>query len=98
MDMSSKTRPFDWFNANLDAWTLAIETPAVIVLRLAKIVGGRDPGGREARQMVTEKAKALTRLQRAVITGKFGKNPALATMKALRHVADAVEANRRRLT
>lgn len=48
--MDNKTRPFDWFNANLDAWTLALETPAVIALRLAKIGAGKvraaaKPGG-----------------------------------------------------
>lgn len=96
--MNSKTRPFDWFNANLDAWTLAIETPSVIVLRLAKFMSGKDPSGREARLMITEKADALLKLQWALITGKFGKNPVLAAQKGLRFAATAVEANRRRLT
>lgn len=96
--MNSKTRPFDWFNANLDAWTLALETPAVIALRIAKIGAGKDPGGREARRMITEKAEAVMKLQWAVITGKFGKHPVLAAMKALRYAAIAVETNRRRLT
>ncbi len=96
--MAQKTRPLDWFNASLDAWTLAVEAPAVIALRLAKLASGKDAGGRELRRMVTEKAEATLKLQWALVSGKFGKNPALATKKALRHVATAVEANRRRLS
>lgn len=96
--MNTKTRPYDWFNANLDAWTLALETPAVVALRIAKIGAGKDPGGREARQMITEKAEGVMKLQWSVITGKFSKNPVLATMKALRYAATTVENNRRRLS
>lgn len=60
--------------------------------------GGEGSGGREARRMVAEKAETVMKLQWAVITGKFGKNPVLATRRALRFTATAVEANRRRLT
>jgi hypothetical protein len=96
--MTQTKRPLDWYNAALDAWTLTIETPAVIALRLAKIGAGNDSGGHEMRRMVTEKAAAVAKLQWALLSGKFGKNPALASMTVLREVSTAVEANRRRLS
>lgn len=95
--MTQTTRPLDWFNASLDAWTLALEVPAVIILRLAKIGAGKDPGGREMRLMVTEKSRALMKLHWSLLSGKFGKNPVQATMQVLRDTATAVEENRRRL-
>lgn len=95
--MTHTTRPLDWYNANLDAWTLALEVPTVVALRLAKIGAGKDPGGRELRRMVTEKSRAMMKLQWSLLSGKFGKNPVQATMQVLRDTATAVEENRRRL-
>ena len=87
-----------WFDLGLDAWTLGVESSAVIALRATNAAMGRDLGGQEARLMIGEKMAAAIELQAAFLTGGLGGDPAAATKKLLRSYTRKVRANRRRLT
>lgn len=87
-----------WLRIGMDAWGLAIESQAVVGLRLLKLAEGGDAAQAEARRMTAEKIEAAAALHRLAMTGGLGLTAPAATAKAIRHVRRRVRANRRRLT
>nr|WP_166174991.1 hypothetical protein [Altererythrobacter segetis] len=87
-----------WFDLGLDAWTLGIESSAVIALRTTNAAMGGDADGREARRMIQEKVSAAIELQSALLLGGLGTDPATAAKRVIRSYTRKVRANRRRLT
>ena len=90
----AKTPYASWMRTGLDAWTLGLETSAVIGMRIAKCASGGDLDGKEARLMVAEKVASALTLQSEL----FGLSPLAGTRKALGHYRRKVSANRRRLS
>lgn len=87
-----------WLDLSFDAWTLGMESSAVIALRTTKAVMGGDAEGREARRMIDEKVKAAIELQSTFLTGGLGTDPAAAARKVVRSYTRKARANRRRLS
>jgi hypothetical protein len=87
-----------WFDLGLDAWTLGMESSAVIALRTTKAVLGGDSDGREARRMVDEKVSAAIELQSALMMGSLGTDPATSAKRVIRSYTRKARANRRRLS
>lgn len=83
----------------LDAGRFALDTQAVIALRLMKIASGGPLATAEAQRMVTEKVAALAVAQ---MTGGLalatGQSFDAATRRAMSTVHRSVRANRRRLS
>ena len=86
-----------WINAGFDAWALGAEASTVIGLRALRMATGGDPGGSEARLMVSEKVKAGLELQAGLIAEALTLTPLTGTQKVIRHYRRKVAANRRRL-
>jgi hypothetical protein len=83
----------------IDAGRFALDTQAVIALRVMKIASGGPLATAEAQRMVTEKVAALAFAQ---MTGGLalatGQNLDGATRRAMSSVHRSVRANRRRLS
>lgn len=88
----------DWLTIGMEAWFLAAEASAVVVLRGAALAMGGGPAYREAQLMVTEKAEAHAELGMALATGKLGSSPESVTRGAVAHYRKRVRANRQRLS
>lgn len=86
-----------WFENSVAAWSLAIDAGAVISMRTTNAFFGGDRDGREARLMIQEKVLAAASVQSALMTGKLGIDPAVATKRVLQTYSRKVAANRRRL-
>ena len=86
-----------WIRLGWDAWMLGAEAASVMTLRTLMIAGGRDPDGREARRMVSEKLDAALALQGLALTGALGATAPAIVDKTLKHYRRKVRANRRRL-
>lgn len=95
--MKRRRRKPSLWTLPFDALALGFEAQQVIALRMARFATGKDPKGREARRMVTEKAKAAIDAQlgfaRDVATGKAAGAPG----RTLGLYRRKVRANRRRL-
>jgi len=83
----------------IDAGRFAMDTQAVIALRVMKIASGGPLATAEAQRMVTEKVAALAVAQ---MTGGLalasGQSLDVATRRAISSVHRSVRANRRRLS
>jgi hypothetical protein len=83
----------------IDAGRFALDTQAVIALRLVKIASGGPLATAEAQRMITEKIAALAVAQ---VTGGLalatGQSFDAATRGAMSSVHRSVRANRRRLS
>ena len=83
----------------IDAGRFALDTQAVIALRVMKIASGGPLATAEAQRMVTEKVAALAVAQ---MTGGLalatGQSLDIATRRAMSSVHRSVRANRRRLS
>ncbi len=91
--------PYDgWAKAGWDAWTLGMESSAVIGLRVAKIAMGGPAASEETARMLSEKVQSAIELQTALMTGRLGTTPLASTRKTLRHYRRKVKANRKRLS
>lgn len=88
----------DWFTISMDAWSLAGEAAAVVVMRSAALAMGGQPAYREAHRMVAEKAEASAELGAALITGKLGSSAESITRGTVAHYRKRVRANRTRLS
>lgn len=86
------------FRYGVDLFSLCIDASAVMALRSAKIAAGGPSGAKEARLMVSEKLAAVTELQKALLSGKLGKDPRRICDNVLSHVHRKVKANKRRLS
>jgi hypothetical protein len=86
-----------WAMAGWDAWTLGMESSAVIGLRVAKIAMGGPDASAEANRMMLEKLDSAVELQTRLLTGRLGTDPLATTQKTLRHYRRKVKANRKRL-
>jgi hypothetical protein len=88
-----------WFAIARDAGRLAVETPAVMALRMARLSRGGKRGRTEAQRMVIEKAQALGEANAAAARSLLsGDAPPLIVHKAIRIYGRRVKRNRRRLT
>ena len=87
-----------WPRLMFDAWRLGMEAGGVIALRTLALAAGDARAHREAKRMVTEKAKAAVELQTAALTGALGFTAPAATRKILAHYRPKARANRKRLT
>lgn len=88
----------DWLSIGMEAWWLAGEATAVVMMRSAALAMGGDPAYREARIMVAEKAEASAALGVALMTGKLGSSPESITRGTVAHYRKKVQANRTRLS
>ena len=88
----------DWLNIGMEAWWLAGEAAAVVMMRSAALALGGDRAYREAHMMVTEKAEASAALGAALMTGKLGSSPESITRGTVAHYRKRVRANRKRLS
>jgi hypothetical protein len=83
----------------IDAGRFALDTQAVIALRMIKIASGGPLATAEAQRMVAEKVAALAVAQ---LTGGMalatGKSPEIAARRAIGSVHRSIRANRRRLS
>lgn len=86
-----------WLRIGLDAWSLGVESSAVMGLRVLKIAAGGAAGEAEARRMVEEKIDAGVAWQSLALTGGLGITPHGAAAKSVAHYRRKVRANRRRL-
>ena len=90
---------YQWFSIARDAGRVAIEAPAVVTLRLARLARGGKRGRAEARRMVVEKAAALGEANLAATRALLsGGGASAAADKALKVYSRRVSRNRRRLT
>lgn len=87
-----------WLGLGLDAWSLGMESSAVIGLRLMKIAAGGPAAQAEASLMVSEKIESAMAMQVRAMTGGLGVTPADAAAHTLKHYRRKVRANRRRLS
>ena len=86
-----------WLKLSLNAWSLGLESAAVIGLRTMKLAAGGAAADIESRRMVDEKMRAGLELQTMALTGGLGITPHGATAKTLSHYRRKVRANQRRL-
>jgi hypothetical protein len=86
-----------WLRLGFDAWSLGLESSAVIGLRVIKLASGGPAAAAEARRMVGEKVEAGLALQAMTLTGALGVTPHGAAAKTVAHYRRKVRANRRRL-
>jgi hypothetical protein len=82
----------------IDAGRFALDTQAVIALRVMKIASGGPLATAEAQRMVTEKVAALAFAQTGGLALATGQSLDIATMRAMSSVHRSVRANRRRLS
>ncbi len=86
-----------WMKLSLDAWSLGLESSAVIGLRAMKFAAGGAAAQIEAERMVTEKVEAGLSLQAKALSGGLGGSATGAAAKTMAHYRRKVRANRRRL-
>ena len=86
-----------WLRLGLDAWSLGLESSAVIGLRTLKLAGGGPAADAESRRMVEEKIRAGLEWQALALTGGLGLTPQRAAARTLVHYRRKVRANQRRL-
>ena len=84
-----------WFAIACDAAKLAMDSQAVVAMRLARFARGAKFDWAEARRMTSEKVQALAQVQLALLSGHDG--PTLAR-KTISVYGKRVRANRRRLS
>jgi len=84
-----------WFAIARDAARLAMDSQAVMAMRLARFARSAKFDWAEARRMTSEKVQALAQVQLALMSGKHG--PTLAR-KTIGVYGKRVRANRRRLS
>lgn len=88
-----------WFAIARDAAKLAMDSQAVVAMRLTRFARSAKPDWAEARRMTSEKAHALAQVQLAtalwMFSGRHG--PALAR-RTIGVYGKRVRANRRRLS
>jgi len=87
-----------WLRLSFDAWSLALESQAVIGLRTLKLAGGGAAAMAEAQLMVDEKVEAGLALQVKALTGGLGATAPDAAARTMAHYRRKVRANRRRLS
>ena len=85
------------FHLGVNAWSLGVESSAVIGLRMMKLATGGVAAGAEAERMVGEKVEAALALQALALSGRLGVSPHGAAAKTVAHYRRTVRANRRRL-
>jgi hypothetical protein len=95
--MTGKTKPANWLDVSMDAWTLAAESSMVIAMRIGMITSGGPAAAREAERMITEKMTSNMALGIDLLTGKFGMRPEAIISGSIAHYSKAVVANRQRL-
>lgn len=88
----------DWLTISMEAWSLAGEAAAVVMMRSAALGMGGDSAYREAHRMVTEKAEASAALGAALMTGKLGSSAESITRGTVAFYRKKVRANRKRLS
>ena len=86
-----------WLKLSLDAWSLGMESAAVIGLRSLKLAAGGAGAEVETRRMVQEKVMAGLEWQTLALTGGLGLTPDRAAARTLTHYRRKVRANQRRL-
>ena len=86
-----------WLDLYLDAWTLGVESSAVVGLRAMKIAAGGAAGEAEAQRMVSEKFDAGLALGAKAMTGGLGLTAPAMAAKTVSHYRRRVRANHRRL-
>jgi hypothetical protein len=86
-----------WLGLSRDLGLLAVESAEVMARRSLKLARADRRAWDELQLMVSEKAEATVQLQLGLLTGRFGRDPAVATRGALDHVRRKVRANRQRL-
>ena len=87
-----------WLEIGFDAYALALESSAVIGLRVLKMAQGGPGTQAEAHRMVSEKVAAAASLQAKALTGGLGATPESASASAIAHYRRIVAANHRRLS
>jgi hypothetical protein len=86
-----------WLGLYMDAWTLGVESSAVVGLRALKIAAGGAAGEAEAQRMISEKLDAGLALGAKAMTGGLGMTAPSAAARTLSHYRRRVRANHRRL-
>ncbi len=86
-----------WLRLGLDAWSLGMESSAVIALRTMKLAAGGSAAEAESQLMIEEKVRAGLELQAMALTGGLGLTPEHSAAKTMAHYRRKVRANRRRL-
>ncbi len=86
-----------WLRLGLDAWSLGVESAAVVGLRTLKISTGGPAAEAETRRMIAEKVSAAQERQMLALAGGLGFTPDQAAGRTLTHYRRKVRANRRRL-
>ncbi len=86
-----------WLRLGFDAWSLGLESSAVIGLRAMKMAAGGPAAEAEGLRMVSEKVDAAIAVQTLALTGGLGATPHRAAARTLAHYRRKVRANRRRL-
>ncbi|HEY2358448.1 MAG TPA: hypothetical protein VGH86_13435 [Phenylobacterium sp.] len=86
-----------WLRVGWEAWSLGLESSAVIGLRSTKLMAGGASGAAEAKRMIAEKVDAGLALQTLAMSGGLGWTPQAVAGKTLAHYRRRVRANRRRL-
>ena len=86
-----------WIDVCYGAWSLGVESAAVMALRTWKIGAGGSPATAEISRMVSEKINTGLALQALALTGGLGLSPPAAAAKAIAHYRRKVRANRRRM-
>jgi len=86
-----------WLRLGFDAWSLGVESSAVIGLRTLKLAGGGPAADAESRRMIEEKVRAGLEWQTMALTGGLGLTPQHAAARSLTHYRRKVRANQRRL-
>lgn len=87
----------DWMEIAAATVSLAMESAGVVGLRAVKAASGDPKAADEAWRMYAEKVKALAELQTGLLTGTWGKSPAMAAKRTLGHYRRKVRDNQRRL-
>ena len=86
-----------WLGAARDCWLIAAEASVVVSLRLARLAGGGERAGAEARLMIGEKLGANAKLLADLAGGRLGGTPAAIASTAAARYLGLVRQNRRRL-
>ena len=87
-----------WLRLGFDAWSLGLESSAVIGLRTLKLAAGGAAADAESARMVDEKVKAALEWQTMAMCGGLGLTPQRAAARTLALYRRKVKANQRRLT
>lgn len=80
-----------------ESWLLALDSAAVIWLRMARLAALDSAAFAESQRMVSEKAAAAIEVSLRTVTGGFGDSPPAIAQRSLAYYREKVAANRRRL-